>query len=384
MKEAARSGRNTDPMAALLEAYLNVSQFQRGDIVEGQIADVGPKAILVDIGGKSDAAVLPREVEQMSKTEREALRPGQTVKVYVVDDGRDGDTVLVSLSRAKQEEDWDRAQKLLESQESVSLTVVDTNKGGLIVRFGQLRGFVPGSQVVHRQKLAVASGDPEHRWDGMIGETMQLHVIEVTPERNRLILSERRGFRSRDLKRKVLSQLKVGSVEKGIVRNIVPFGAFVNIHGVDGLLHVSELAWRRITNPAEIVQVGQEIEVYILEVDLEQERLGLSLKRLSPDPWQSVAEQYHEGQVVDVRIVSVTSYGAFATLVDVPNIEGLIHVSEVSRDPISHVRDVVRVGEQRKARIISLRPADRRIAFSLKDVEEVAAQEQAAEVSAEA
>ncbi len=369
MREAARSGRDADPMAALLEAYLNVSQFQRGDIVEGQIADVGPKAILVDIGGKSDATVLPREVEQMSKAEREALQPGQTVKVYVVEDGRDGDTVIVSLARAKQEEDWERAKKLLESQESVTLKVVDSNKGGLIVRFGQLRGFVPGSQIVHRQGIGSSSRDPERRWNALIGETMKLHVIEVTPERNRLILSERRGFHTRDLKRKVLSQLQVGAIEKGIVRNIVPFGAFVNIHGVDGLLHVSELAWRRITDPAEIVQVGQEIEVYILEVDLEHERLGLSLKRLSPDPWLSVSEKYHDGQIVEVKIVSVTTYGAFATLTEVPNIEGLIHISELSDQPVEHVRDVVRVGELRKARIISLRPAERRIAFSLKNVD---------------
>jgi ribosomal protein S1 len=167
----------------------------------------------------------------------------------------------------------------------------------------------------------------------------------------------------------VLSQLQVGAIEKGIVRNIVPFGAFVNIHGVDGLLHVSELAWRRITDPTEIVQVGQEIEVYILEVDLEHERLGLSLKRLSPDPWLSVSEKYHDGQIVEVKIVSVTTYGAFATLTEVPNIEGLIHISELSDRPVEHVRDVVRVGEVRNARIISLRPKDRRIAFSLKNVD---------------
>jgi small subunit ribosomal protein S1 len=195
-------------------------------------------------------------------------------------------------------------------------------------------------------------------------------VIEVTPERNRLILSERNAYHRRGTKRAILESLDTDTVEEGVVSNIVPFGAFVNVNGVDGLLHVSELSWKRVNDPHEVVQVGQTIEVYILDIDLDKERLGLSLKRLLPDPWTTVDEVCQVGEMVEVTVVNLTSFGAFAALVERPELEGLIHISELSPDTITHPEEVVSVGDCCTVRVISVNAERRRIAFSLKSADD--------------
>ncbi len=177
----------------------------------------------------------------MSEEDLRSLRPGQDVSVYVIETDSDG-TMLVSLARAAQQSDWDKAQELMESEETVDLAVVDTNKGGVIVRLGELRGFVPGSQLMPNWRRYQDTANPDRRWRALVGKVLKLNVIEVTAERNRLIFSERGAYHRRATKRKILEGLKVGTVEKGVVSNIVPFGAFVNVNGVDGLLHVSELS----------------------------------------------------------------------------------------------------------------------------------------------
>ncbi|HOU14387.1 MAG TPA: S1 RNA-binding domain-containing protein [Anaerolineae bacterium] len=363
---ASEVGVEQDVMASLLDQYMETNECHRGDVVEGVIASINDKTILIDIGGKADAIVHPREVERMMPRELNALKPGQGVSVYIIEQGDDDGTMLVSLARAAQQNDWDRARKLLRTEEPVPLPVVDTNKGGVIVRLGRLRGFVPGSQLLPTWRPQHNTNETENRWDTLLGETLTLRVIEVTPERNRLILSERRATDSKAVKRKILEKLQIGSVARGVVNNVVPFGAFVNVNGVDGLLHISELSWKRVTRPQEFVQVGQEIDVYILDVDLEQERLGLSLKRLVPDPWESVRDTYQEGQLVEATIVNLTAFGAFAALVHKPEIEGLIHISELADYQITRPQEVVKLGEQHTLKIISLQPAERRIAFSLK------------------
>lgn len=362
-------GSDFDSMGALLDEYANAERCHRGDIVEGVIASVGPTSILVDIGGKSDAIVHPREVEKMPAKDLGALRPGQTVNVYVLDAEDDDGAMVVSLARAAQQSDWERAKRLLRSKEAVQLTVVDANKGGVIVRLGRLRGFVPGSQLLPSWRPQQNSEDPDHRWHSLLGKTLNLCVIEVTPERNRLIFSEREASHGTNSKAEILQSLQVGQVERGTVSNIVPFGAFINVKGVDGLLHISELSWKRVNHPREVLEVGQSLEVYVLDVDLEQERLGLSLKRLVPDPWADLDQVYAEGQLVEVSIVNLTSFGAFAALCEHPEIEGLIHISELAPQTVERPGDVVRIGERRTVRVISLRPDERRIAFSLKQAE---------------
>ncbi len=355
-----------ESLARLLSQYLDAPRFQRGDVVEGVIVAVDARTVLVDIGAKCDALVLPREVECMTRDQLKALKPGQKVKVYVLRASDEVGGLVVSLARAMQMADWERARTLLEEGAWLSLEAVGANKGGVIVRLGRLRGFVPASQLSPTHRALQQSGDADHRWDGLVGQMMRLRVIEVTPDRNRLILSEREDARLCLAKREVLAKLEVNSVERGVVSNIVSFGAFINVRGVDGLLHISEMAWRRVTHPSEVVRIGQELDVYILDIDLENERLGLSLKRLTPDPWEGLEEVYSEGQLVEVEVVNLTRFGAFAVLVERPQVEGLIHLSELSEQPVEDAGEVVQVGDRCTVRIISMRPRDRRIAFSLK------------------
>jgi len=307
----------------------------------------------------------------MSDEDLRSLKPGQDVSVYVIETDSDG-TMLVSLARAAQQSDWDTAQELMESGETVDLTVVDANKGGVIVRLGELRGFVPGSQLMPNWRRYQDTVNPDRRWRALVGKVLKLSVIEVTADRNRLIFSERGAYHRRATKRKILEGLTIGTVEKGVVSNIVPFGAFVNVNGVDGLLHVSELSWKRVNDPQDIVQAGQTIDVYILDIDLDKERLGLSLKRLNADPWSTVEEHCSVGSMVDVTIVNITPFGAFAALVDHPELEGLIHISELGEDAVDHPDRVVAVGDQRTVRVISVKPDQRRIAFSLKSADPAA------------
>lgn len=374
---ALEAGVDQDVMSVLLDQYMETNEYHRGDVVEGVIASVNAKTILIDIGGKCDAIVHPREVERMMPKDLSALRPGQGVSVYVIDKSEEDDTMLVSLARAAQQSDWDRARKLLRSEEPVPLPVVDINKGGVIVRLGRLRGFVPGSQLLSNWRTHHSADESEQRWEALLGQTLTLCVIEVTPERNRLILSERRAIDSKAVKRRILEKLKVGSVARGVINNVVPFGAFVNVNGVDGLLHISELSWKRVTRPQEIVQVGQELDVYILDIDLEQERLGLSLKRLVSDPWESLGNVYKEGDLVEATIVNLTTFGAFAALVDKPEIEGLIHISELANHQVARPQDVVKIGERYTVKIISLQSGERRIAFSVKQAKPAPSLEEA-------
>ena len=365
---------NMDPMGAMLDDYMEPQGYRHGDIVEGMVVSTAPRSILIDVGGKSDAVVHPREVENMSRKELEALKPGTDVNVYVLDSDDTDGTIVVSIARAAQQNDWDKARKLMDEHEILKLDVVDVNKGGVIVRMGRLRGFVPGSLLMPNWRPREDVPNPNRRWQDLMGETLSLRIIEVTPEDNRLILSER-GAARKASKREVLESLEVGSVHKGTVSNIVPFGAFVNVKGVDGLLHVSELSWKRVDDLEEVVHAGQELDVYVLDVNLEKERLGLSLKQLQQDPWEEIEDDFEPGQLIDVEIVNLTSFGAFAAILDKPEIEGLIHISEISDQKITHPGEVVAEGEQHTVKVISLRPERRRIAFSLKAAQDLETQE---------
>ncbi len=360
--------KDREGMSALLDQYAEFPRYKHGDIIEGVIALVTPKSVLIDVGGKSDAVLNSREFDQMTPRQLRALKPGQLVHAYVMGTVGDNETILVSLNRAAQHSDWLKARKMMDDGESVTLVVEEVNKGGAIVQMGRLRGFVPGSQLLPKWRALQNTKDSERRWEALIGESLTLQIIEVTPDRNRLILSERAALVGQGQKRAILSKLKPDTVVKGTVSNIVPFGVFVNVKGVDGLVHISELCWHRVSHPSEVLQVGQEVDVHILNIDLEQERLSLSVKRLTPDPWENVSDQYQEGELVKVEVVNLASFGAFAALIEEPGVEGLIHISELSDEQVNRPEDVVQLGERHTVQIISLRPDDRRIAFSLKQV----------------
>jgi small subunit ribosomal protein S1 len=356
------------PMASLLRSDFDVQQLRRGQVVEGVIVQVRPSEILVDVGAKSEGVILGRELERLGSEDLSELSEGDSLLVYVVTPEDKNGNPILSISRAQAERDWRDAERMFEAGEIFEGVVSGYNKGGVIVRLGQVRGFVPGSQIVSlRGKRRSQEGD--NRLAELVGDKMQLKVIEIDRGRNRLILSERAAMREwrKQSKERLLSELQEGDVRTGEVISICDFGAFVDLGGADGLIHLSELSWRRVAHPSEVVKVGEDVEVYVLNVDRERKRIGLSLKRLEADPWSLIAERYHVGQLVEGTVTKLVKFGAFARIFD-EDIEGLIHVSELSDERIGHPREVVAEGDIRTLRVIRIDPDKRRIGLSLKRV----------------
>ena len=365
--QPAQSADEPNPMDTLPLDLLTFSQLRQGDTVEGTIVSISPNQVLVAIPYKADAIVDPRELERLGKEFLESVVVGDPITAVVVQpEDRDGN-VVISLARAQQEQDWRQAEELFQSQDVFEGVVTGYNRGGVIVRVGRVRGFVPASQLSARwQAQQDAEGDPEQRWARLVGQTMQLKVVEMDRQRNRLILSERAAMRDwrKNQKDRLLSTLNKGDVLKGIVTSIADFGAFVDLGGADGLIHLSELAWHRVEHPREILKVGQEVEVYVMNVDEERKRIGLSLRRLSPEPWSVVADQYQVGQVVTATITRLAAFGAFAKMDDA--IEGLIHISEMADYRINHPKEIVQEGDVVQVRVIRIDPQHRRIGLSLR------------------
>jgi small subunit ribosomal protein S1 len=353
-----------------LDAF-DFPQLRAGDTVEGHIVSIGPTQILVDIHYKSDAVVDPREMERLDKDFLTGLTAGDPVSaVVVMPEDRDGN-VVISLSRAQQDQDWQQAEELLDSQDVFEGVVTGYNRGGVIVRVGRVRGFVPASQLSAMwQGQQDAEADPEQRWARLVGQKLQLKVVELDRLRNRLILSERIAMRDlrKGQKDRLLTSLQRGDVLKGTVTSIADFGAFVDLGGADGLIHLSELAWHRVGHPSEVLKVGQAVEVYVMNVDPEKKRIGLSLRRMTPEPWSVVSNQYAVGQVVTAQVTRLTAFGAFAKIDN--SIEGLIHISEMADYRINHPKEIVQEGDEVQVRIIKVDPQNRRVGLSLRQASE--------------
>jgi len=359
-----------NPMQSLLDSDSGMTMPRRGEIREGVIARITPGEVLVDVGAKSEGVITGRELETLDAAMRQSLTVGQTVLVYVMDpEDRNGNIVL-SLSRAKEEKDWRTAEALLASQEVYTGPIAGFNKGGLIVKIGNVRGFIPASQLSAARRRRSEGETPEQKWGRMVGETTQVKVIEVDRSRNRLILSERAAVKeSREAQKdRLLSEIKVGEVRKGHVISLAEFGAFVDIGGADGLVHLSELSWKRVNHPNEILKVGQEVEVVVLNVDRERKRIGLSMKRREDDPWLAIQQKYQVGQLVAATITKLTKFGAFARIEGEDDIEGLIHISELAEGHIDHPKEVVAEGQNVTLRVVKVDAEKRRMGLSLKRV----------------
>ena len=369
------AGSEDNDMVTMADLLAQEEDFFRvlnaGEIVKGVVASKRSGEILVDVGAKSEGIVDPKDLNNLSPEELAEIKVGETIPVYVVSTQSDeeGHRILLSVSQARVEKDWDEAERLFKAEETIESTVIGNNKGGLIVNFGQVRGFVPGSQLDNSQFGGPSRPD---RWSQLTGETLRLKIIEVDRSRNRLILSERAVAEERRHEREkereqFLSELVEGDVRRGRVTSLANFGAFVDIGGVDGLIHLSELAWTHVSHPRDVLNVGDEIDVYLLNVDREQQRVALSLKRLEPEPWSQVFDFYEINQIVDAVITKLTNFGAFARIDD--RIEGLIHISEISDRNITHPREVLSEGQDVRVRIIHIDPERRRMGLSMKEVE---------------
>ena len=358
------------PMALLLQEFDDsyVNQPQTGDIRHGVVVDKRAGELLIDIGYKSEGIVTGREVDRLEGDFRD-MTIGDEVPVYVMREDRDGN-LLLSISRARAESDWKHAEELLESQDMFTGSVSGFNRGGVIVKIGQVRGFVPASQLSSEsQSQQITEGEPDNRWMKLMDTELRMKVIDLDRRRNRLILSERVAIREwrREQKEKLLESLEEKSVCEGVVSSLADFGAFVNLGGADGLIHLSELSWGRISHPSEVVSIGEKIQVMVLNVDRERKRIGLSLRRLLPEPWETVPDRYTVGQVVRGIVTKLVHFGAFARL-DTDTIEGLIHISELTERRITHPSEVVSEGQELDLRIIRIDTDKRRMGLSLKQV----------------
>ena len=363
---------NVNPMAELMDSSFGFEPLSSGSVRKGTIVRVTPTEILVDIGAKSEGIISDRELERVGKEALAKLTVGDEILVYVVRPEDEEGHVVLSFSRAQQERDWLKAEELLKSQEVFEGLVAGFNRGGVTIKVGRLRGFVPTSQLVSVQSMSQdgASDNLEARLADLVGKKLKLKVVEMDQKRNRLILSERQANRDwrKQAKERLLSELKKGDKCTGIVTSMSDFGAFIDLGGADGLVHLSEITWGHINHPGEVLKIGQRVEAYVLNVDMERRRIGLSFRRLQPEPWSVVHERYAVGQLVDATITKLTNFGAFARLDD--GIEGLIHLSELSEKRVGHARDVLREGQRMRLRIIRIDPQRRRIGLSLKQAPE--------------
>lgn len=370
--ESGDASADETPAQVMEQAVAQVSKsgLKRGDVVDGTVIATSPTAVTVDIGGKAEGIIPSRELERTSRETTEMLKVGAEIKVYVVNPNDHNGNVILSVNRAEEEMDWQRAEEYRQSQQVYDSHIAGYNKGGLIVRFGRLRGFVPQSQISPDRRQTADTATPEERWSGMVKEPIAVKVMEVDRSRNRLILSERAADReSREMrKERLISDLAVGQTREGRVVSLVDFGAFVDIGGAEGLVHLTELTWQHITHPREVVKVGQQVKVEVISVDPVRKRIGLSMKKHEADPWDAVASQYTIGQLVQGRITKLTKFGAFAQLVDTPEIEGLVHISELSDSRVNHPKEVVNEGDTLTLRVVKIDIENRRLGLSLKRV----------------
>lgn len=370
--EQSNNTSNQTMESLLNEQELNIDLPQAGEIRKGHIASVGSSQVLVSIGAKSEGVVAGKELEQLSAEERGALEVGQEVYVFVISPEDSNGNVVLSLKRAQEQISWENVDKMLEENSAIDSKIIGFNKGGLIVAVEGLRAFVPSSQISAIRRMQSSGDTPEQRWQKMVGEPISVRVIEVDRERRRLIVSEKAASTEsrQSIKERVLDELKEGEVYTGRVTSIANFGAFINVNGADGLVHLSEISWDHIEHPREALEVGQEVKVKVINIDREKKRIGLSIRVLQDDPWKSRLEKYSVGQLVQGVITRLTKFGAFARLEG--DVEGLIHISEISENRIEHPKEVLKEGDVKSLRVIRIDPEQHRIGLSLRKVDSAA------------
>lgn len=344
--------------------------LHQGEIVRGEVVQIGDYGLMIDVGAKAEGLVPATDLERLDPDRVAAIQEGDSVLVYCITPEDRSGNILLSMSQAQIVQDWERVEEFYKSGELFQSEVGGHNKGGVIVYFGKVRGFVPASQLSRRRRAHFDESDASQPWADLTGETLWLKVIECDPEENRLILSEQAAVRQRrkGMREKLLAELEEGDIITGKVTSLADFGAFVDLGGADGLIHISELSWDRIGHPSEALSLGDEVEVQVINIDEERKRIGLSTKRLEPEPWDVIDERFQVGDLVQGRITKLTDFGAFARIGG--GLEGLIHISELADRAVDHPRQIVQSGDEVTLRIIRIEPERRRIGLSLRQVEE--------------
>jgi small subunit ribosomal protein S1 len=365
--EQSRSELSPDmDFITLLEASFAYEQPERGDLLTGMVLAIDNQGMIVDVGMKRDGVVPRSDLERM---EGVVYHVGDEIAVMVLQPEDEDGNLIISVSQARQSEDWAKAEELMTSGDVWEGIVTDANRGGLIIPFGNLRGFVPASHVMDLPR-GLNENDRKGHMGSLVGKKVAVKVIEVNRKRRRLVLSQRDAQRGRRDMRKetLLEELQEGEVRRGVVSGLRDFGAFVDLGGADGLIHISELAWHRVKHPRELLAVGDEIEVFILRLDRDGKRIGLSLKRLQPNPWAMVDEMYHVGQLIEGEVSRVAQFGAFVSLE--PGIEALLHTSQMAEPAPEDPTGLLIEGQKLLMRVISIESHRQRLGLSLKDVSE--------------
>ena len=351
-------GSEEDLLAAIDET---IKYFNDGDIVEGTVVKVDRDEVLLDIGYKTEGVILARELSIKHDVDPdEVVAVGDKVEALVLQKEDKEGRLLLSKKRAQYERAWGEIERIKEEDGVVTGTVIEVVKGGLIMDIG-LRGFLPASLVEMRRVRELGP---------YIGRQLDAKIIELDKNRNNVVLSRRSWLEQSqsEVRTNFLNTLQKGQVRKGVVSSIVNFGAFVDLGGVDGLVHVSELSWKHIDHPSEVVEVGQPVEVEVLEVDMDRERVSLSLKATQEDPWQTFARIHAIGQVVPGQVTKLVPFGAFVRVED--GIEGLVHISELAQRHVEMPEQVVKVGSEVFVKVIDIDLERRRISLSLKQANE--------------
>jgi small subunit ribosomal protein S1 len=362
----------------LAEQDSDIKSFKHGDVVEGKVVRIDKDEILVDIGAKSEGVVSNRELYGRNAESQPQLTIGDVVLVYVLQPESQEGHVVLSLRRAGLERKWRAMQEQFEAGVIIEAPVIDHNKGGLIVDCG-IRGFVPISQIVdfprrpQNDQPRDAAQEIAEKLQPFVGRKLRLKILEVNRKANRLILSEKVALyeERREKRDELFSSLQVGQKVTGTVRSIAPFGVFIDLGGIDGLVHKSELSWNKVNNPEAGYKVGDEVEAEVIDINHERGRISLSIRRLQPDPWHSTVADFNVGDVIDGTVTKLVNFGAFVRVRD--GLEGLIHISELSHQRVAHPGDVVHEGQQLKLKIISLDSERHRLGLSLKQAEEPSA-----------
>ncbi len=358
-------------MAAYLdEAEHAMKTVKRGDVVEGTVVSIDRDEILVDIGLKSEAVLPLKELSSSGYGSLDEIHRNDTLLVYVLQPETPEGHAIVSIRKARQERQWRVAHEMFERGDIIDAEVIESNKGGLIVNLDGVRGFVPISQIMNlKREDSAENAETLSKLQAMVGKTLKLKIIEINRNRNRLILSERLAMQEWRARRRdeLLAELQVGEVRHGIVSNLAHFGAFIDLGGADGLVHISQLAWSRVNHPSEVLHVGQEVEVQVLSIDKDRKKIALSIKRAEVDPWSTVEQRYYVGQLVTGTITKIAPFGAFARIEN--GIEGLIHVTEIY-PPTNDAKTSLREGQEVQVRVLRIESDRRRLGLSMRAVAE--------------
>ena len=348
---------NTITMDELL-ASSDVKELATGDVVEGVISSIKKHEMWVDLGARGVGIVMRREIGH-----GQPLEVGATVTVSVIDPEMDEGYALLSMKRAAKDRGWDELQRVFDANEIVEVMPYDANRGGLLVELEGIRGFLPVSQLAAGHYPRVSGADKDEilqKLNALTNQTLRVRILDVSRKDNKLIFSEKEAVKD-DMQAR-FATLKVGDEVEGVVTGVIDFGAFVNVDGIEGLIHISEISWERVDNPRNYVKVGDSVKAKIIAID--KDRLSLSLKQMSQDPWLDEVKAFKKGDVVEGKITRITPFGAFVQLS--PSVEALVHVSEMGDDDTVDPEKIFQLNEKKEFKVLDIDTENRKIALSLK------------------